>query len=152
MDHDFELAFNLLDEAAWRIQEQQYGLTRILFHNHGDIALTTLHDYTRATGHHLVLLANDEHGQAAAIEATAADLDAQPHARIIKVRAGDLHFHAIPGTWSFRATAGGHTYTLSAGIGDQAMWTAAIDDHATEYDDLDDAISALLDHRGALAA
>ena len=28
MDHEFELAFNLLDEAAGRIQEQQYGITR----------------------------------------------------------------------------------------------------------------------------
>ena len=42
MDHEFELAFNLLDEAAGRIQTQQYGITRILFHNHGDILLTFL--------------------------------------------------------------------------------------------------------------
>ena len=53
MDHNFELAFNLLDEAAGRIQTQQYGITRIPFHNHGDMLLTTVHDYTPETGHRL---------------------------------------------------------------------------------------------------
>ena len=90
MDHEFELAFNLLDEAAGRIQEQQYGITRIPFHNHGDIALTTVHDYTPQTGHHLVLLAVDDHGQMVAIEATAPDLNAAPDTRILKVRAGEM--------------------------------------------------------------
>ena len=71
MDHEFELAFNLLDEAAGRIQTQQYGITRLLFHNHGDILLTTVHDYSRESGHLLVLLANDDHGLMAAVEATA---------------------------------------------------------------------------------
>ena len=88
MDHEFDLAFNLLDEAAGRIQQQQYGITPILFHNHGDILLTTVHDYTRDTGHHLVLLAADDHGQMAAIETTAPDLDTAPRTRILKVRAG----------------------------------------------------------------
>ena len=32
MDHAFELAFDLLAEAADRIQQQQYGITRIVFH------------------------------------------------------------------------------------------------------------------------
>ena len=64
MDHEFELAFNLLDEAAGRIQQQQYGITRILFHNHGDILLTTVHEYSRGTGHKLVLLASDDQGGA----------------------------------------------------------------------------------------
>jgi hypothetical protein len=94
MDHEFELAFNLLDEAAGRIQDQQYGITRILFHNHGPILLTTVHEYTHETGHHLVLLANDDHGQMVAVEATAPDLEAAPVTRILKVRAGDLTFHA----------------------------------------------------------
>ena len=96
MDHEFELAFNLLDEAAGRIQEQQYGITRILFHNHGKILLTTVHDYTPEDGHRLVLLANDDHGQMAAVEATAPDLDTTPATRILKVRAGDITFHAVP--------------------------------------------------------
>lgn len=153
MDHEFELAFNLLDEAAGRIQNQQYGITRILFHNHGKILLTTVHDYTRETGHHLVLLASDDHGQMAAIEATAPDLGADPVTHISKVRAGDLTFHAVPDTWSYRAAAGGHTYTLTAGVGDEPLWSATIDHAApVAYDDLDDAVNAILDHYTSFAA
>jgi hypothetical protein len=141
MDHEFELAFNLLDEASGRIQEQQYGITRILFHNHGKILLTTVHDNTSDTGHRLVLLANDDHGQMVAVEATAADLEATPVTRILKVRAGDLTFHAVPNTWSYRATGSGHTYRVTAGVGVEPMWTLAIDQAApVAYDDLDDAI------------
>ena len=146
MDHEFELAFNLLDEAAGRIHDQQYGLTGILLHNHEPILLTTTHHYSRETGHHLVLLAHDDHGLMAAIEATAPDLDTEPLARIVKVRAGELTFHQIPGTWSYRASGLGHTYILTAGVGDEPMWTLAIDDTAAlAYDHLDDAISAVLD-------
>ncbi|BBC69094.1 hypothetical protein MML61_27535 (plasmid) [Mycobacterium marinum] len=127
MDHEFELAFNLVDEAAGRIQHQQYGITRVLLHNHGDIGLTTVHDYTREGGHRLVAIATDVHGLMAAVEATASDLNTEPHTRILKVRAGDLIFHAVPGRdWSYRAAYAGHTYTLTAGIGDQPMWTVAI--------------------------
>ena len=153
MDHEFDLAFNLLDEAAGRIQQQQYGITPILFHNHGDILLTTVHDYTRDTGHHLVLLAADDHGQMAAIEATAPDLETDPVTRILKVRADDLTFHAVAGEpWSYRAAAHGHTYTLTAGVGDQPMWTTTID-HAepTIHDTLDGAINNLLGHHGVAA-
>lgn len=147
MDHEFELAFNLLDEAAGRIQEQQYGITRILFHNHGPILLTTVHDYTPDHGHRLVLLANDDHGQMAAVEATAPDLDTTPATRILKVRAGDLTFHAVPGTWSYRATGAGHTYTLTAAVGVEPMWTLAIDQAAViAYDDLDDALADALNN------
>ena len=81
----------------------------------------------------------------AAVEATAPDLDTDPVTRIVKVRAGDLTFHAIPGTWSFRARGDHHTYTLTAGIGDEPMWTVAVDDAApVSYDDLDDAVSTVL--------
>lgn len=143
MDHEFELAFNLLDEAAGRLQHQQYGITRILFHSHGDIGLTTVHDYTREGGHHLVLLATDPHGQMAAVEATAADLNTAPHTRILKVRAGELTFHAIPGRdWSYRAVHAGHTYTLTAGIGDQPMWTVAVDaTPPVSHEDLESALN-----------
>lgn len=142
MDHEFELAFNLIDEAAERIQHQQYGITRILFHNHGDIGLTTVHDYTREAGHRLVLFATDEHGQMAAVEATAPDLNTEPHIRILKIRAGELIFHAVPGQdWSYRAAHAGHTYTLTAGIGDQPMWTVAIDTHPPVWhEDLETAL------------
>ena len=151
MDHNFELAFNLLDEAAGRIQTQQYGISRILFHNHGDMLLTTVHDYTPEAGHRLVLLANDDHGLMAAVEATAADLNTNPITRILKVRAGDnLTFHNQPGTWSYRATVAGHTYVLTAGVGDEPMWTVTIDHSPAEaHDDLDDAMNTVLEHAAA---
>lgn len=153
MDHEFALAFNLLDEAAGRIQDQQYGVTRILFHNHGQILLTTVHNYARETGHRLVLFASDDYGQLVAVEATAADLDADPVTRILKVRAGELTFHAVPGTWSYRASAGGHTYTLTAGVGEEPMWTVAIDHHTpVAHDDLDAVVDAMLDHHRTGAA
>lgn len=154
MDHAFELAFNLLDEAAGRIQEQQYGITRILFHNHGDIALTTVHEYTRADGHNLVLIAADDHGPLATIDAYAPDLETDPDPRIVKVRAGELTFHEVPQAgWTYRAAADGHTYTLTAGIGDEPMWTTTIDDTApVTHDDLEDAVTTLLTHRERAAA
>jgi hypothetical protein len=99
-----------------------------------------------------VLLAADDHGQMAAIEATAPDLETDPHTRILKVRAGELIFHGRPDDiWSYRAVAAGHTYTLTAGIGDQPMWTVTVDDaEPLTYDDLDEAVSAVLGHHGAL--
>lgn len=143
MDHEFDLAFNLVDEAAGRIQHQRYGITRIQFHNHGDAELTTVHDYTREDGHRLVLIASDAHGQMAAVEATAPDLTTAPHTRILKVRAGELTFHAVPGRdWSYRATHAGHTYTLTAGIGDQPMWTVALDTNPPlAHEDLETALA-----------
>jgi hypothetical protein len=151
MDHEFELAFNLLDEAAGRIQTQQYGITRIQFHNHGEIELTTVHDYSRESGHRLVLLANDDHGLMAAIEATTPDLNTDPITRILKVRAGDdLTFHGQSDSWSYRASAGGHTYIVKAGIGDEPMWTVTIDHAALlVHDDLDAALSVVLEHAAA---
>jgi hypothetical protein len=145
MDHEFELAFNLLDEAAGRIGDQQYGITRILFHNHGPILLTTVHEYTRETGHHLVLLATDDYGQLAAVEATTPDLDTAPQTRILKVRAADMTFHAVANTWSYRAAGHRHTYTLTAGTGDAPTWTVAVDRAApVAYDDLDAALTTVL--------
>ena len=143
MDHEFELAFNLLDEAAERIQHQQYGIRRILFHNHGNVTLTSVHDYSRDGGHQLVLFASDEHGQMVAVEATAPDLDTAPTTRILKVRAGELTFHAVPGhAWSYRATHAGHSYILTAGIGDEPMWTVTVDAGTpVEREDLEDAIN-----------
>lgn len=155
MDHEFELAFNmelafdLIDEAGGRIQQQQYGVTRILSHNHGDdITLTTVHNYTRETGHHLVLIAADEHGPVATVEATAPDLDADPRTRIVKVRGGELTFHTIARTWSYRARAAGHTYTLTAEEPadlDAPLWTTTVDNGAPlAHHDLDAAVEALL--------
>lgn len=143
MDHEFDLAFALLDEAAERIGHQQYGITRIPFHAYGPILLTTVHNYTRETGHHLVLLAADDHGQMVAIEATAPDLDTDPVTRIVHVRAGEHTFHAVD-TWSFRTTVEGHTYTLTAQPGTDT-WTLTVDiAQPTAHPDIDDAITELL--------
>lgn len=145
MDHEFELAFNLLDEAAERIQHQQYGITCVWYHNHGDIDLTTVHHYSRGAGHQLILFAVDEHGQMAAVEATAADLNTTPVMRILKVRAGQRTFHAVPRQdWSYRTTHNGHIYTLTAGIGEEPMWTVTVDANPpVAHDDLDAAIDHL---------
>ncbi|MDP7706900.1 MULTISPECIES: hypothetical protein [Mycobacterium] len=150
MDHDFELAFNLCDEAAGRIQDQQYGITRILAHNHGPIVLSTVHQYTRESGHHLILLAHDHHGDLmAAVEVAAAHLDDTPNVFITKVRAGELIFHADPHhQWTYRATRGTDIYTLTALIpheADDPMWTTQFNDaDVIDWDDLDEALDALL--------
>ena len=125
MDHEFDLAFELLDTAADLLQQQQYGHTTIAYHNHGDdLTLTTVHTYTRSSGHRLTLLAHytDTGELAAAVEATAPDLETEPQLRITKIFAADLTFHAVPSTWSFRAK-GHYTYTITAGVGDEPMWT-----------------------------
>ncbi|ORA14860.1 hypothetical protein [Mycobacterium arosiense] len=125
MDHEFDLAFELLDNAVDRLQLQQYGITTIEHQNHGeDLLLTSRHTYSSGAGHKLTLLATykDSGQTAAAVEVTSADLDTDPQPRIVKVQAGDLMFHAIPGTWSFRAT-GHRTYIITAGVGDEPIWT-----------------------------
>jgi hypothetical protein len=64
-----------------------------------------------------------------------------------------LTFHAVPGTWTYRAAHAGHTYTLAAGISDEPRWTVTVDHSApTEYNDLDDAVNVVLDHHAAIAA
>jgi hypothetical protein len=146
MNHEFDLAFNLLDEAADRIQQAQYGITRILFHNHGDILLTTIHEHAPETGHRLVLVATDDHGHLATVEATAPDLDTTTTARILTVRAGHLTFHATPTAWTYPATDDADTtYTLTAGIGDEPMWTIATNHGgAVAHQDLDHAMAEIL--------
>lgn len=127
MDHEFDLAFELLDTAIDRLQLQQYGSTTIECHNHGDdLVLTSRHTYSSSAGHKLTLLATyKEDGiTAAAVEITAPDLETTPQMRIVKVYAADLMFHAIPGTWAFRAQ-GHHRYTITAGTGDEPLWTLA---------------------------
>ncbi|KAA1250184.1 hypothetical protein F0Q45_11130 [Mycobacterium simiae] len=153
MDHAFELAFDLCDEAAGRIRHQRYGVTRIVLHNHGEVLLTAVHGDTPETRQQLILLAHDEYGQLAAVEATAAHAEARPCARIVKVRAGQLTFHAVPGEpWTWRAAAGAHTYTLTAEL-DEPMWTTTVNDAApVAYDDLDDAVADLLEHAADTAA
>ena len=59
----------------------------------------------------------------------------------------------MPGRdWSYRAAHAGHTYTLTAGIGEEPMWTVALDANPpVAHEDLETA----LDHiaaAGLLAA
>ena len=127
MDHEFDLAFELLDTAIELLQQQQYGNTTIEHHTHGDdLILTSRHTYSSSAGHKLTLLATYKADgvTAAAVEITAPDLESTPQMRIVKVYAADLVFHAIPGTWSFRAQ-GHHRYTITAGTGDEPLWTLA---------------------------
>ena len=143
MSHELDLAFNLLDEAAQRLQARRYGTTPIADHNHGPILLISAHRYTRAGGHHLSLFAADRRGQIAVVEATAPNLRSEPDLRIRTVRAAHLTFHAARGAWTFRAH-GRHTYTLSAHTGDSA-WSLTIDDHpATSHEHIDIAIRHVL--------
>jgi hypothetical protein len=123
MDHDFDFAFALLDEAAERLGHQQYGTQRIACHDWKPLTLTTSHSYTAEDGHRLILLATDAYGLVAAIEATAPDLETEPQTRVVKVRAGELTFHGTPGTWEFRTRDANDTYTLSAGLGAGPAWT-----------------------------
>lgn len=152
MDHEFDLAFELLDTAVERLQQQQYGDTTIEHHNHGDdLILTSRHTYSSRTGHKLTLLAtykDQPRITAAAVEATAPDLETDPEIRIVKLLAADLTFHAIPGTWSFRA-AGHHRYTITAGTGDQPLWTLSTDNGHTVGTDN---IAELVDHIDAAEA
>jgi len=146
MNHEFELAFNLLDEAAHHIQHAQYGLARIPNHNHGSILLTTIHEHSPDTGHRLVLFATDDHGHMASVEATTPDIDTTPSTRILTVRAGHLTFHATQTAWTYQATDDSTTiHTLTAGIGDQPMWTVTTNHgDPVAHQDLDHAIAEIL--------
>lgn len=145
MSHEFDTAFNLLDEAAHRLLDRRYGTHRITGHAQGPILLTSVHRYTRHNGHHLTLFAADRRGQMAVVEAAAPNLRSEPALRIRTVRAAHLTFHAAGEDWTFRAQ-GRHTYTLSAHIGDSA-WSLTIDDEpATCHEHLDIAIRHVLSH------
>jgi hypothetical protein len=80
-------------------------------------------------------------------------VDTVPTSSAPTVLNAGLTFYAVPGTWSYRATTADHTYTLTIGVGDEPMWTTTID-HADPvvHDTLDDAVSALLEHRAPFAA
>lgn len=146
--HEFDLAFNLLDEAATRLHARRYGTSRITDHNQGHALLTSVHRYTRAAGHHLTLFAADTHGQAAVVDAYAPNLRSEPALRIRTVRVAHLTFHAGTGSWTFRAQ-GRHHYTLTARAGDCA-WALTIDNHPTTFhDSIDAAVAAVLDHEPA---
>lgn len=151
MDHDIDLAFNLIDDAAWAIQQQQYGISTAHDHSLGDrVELITAHRYNRAGGHVLTVLARSEWGARAALEVTAPDLDSAPRVRIVRMRVGDLMFHAVPGVeWTWRAR-GEHTYVLSTAAG-ESQWTLTVDDGApVGFDNPEAAAARVLDGELAL--
>ena len=125
MDHEFDLAFDLLDDAIDRLQQQQYGITtlrapqprrRLAAHQPAHLQQRS-RPQAHPAGH--LRRRRPDRGR---VEVTAPDLDTDPQTRIVKVHAGDLMFHAIPGTWSFRAT-GHRTYIITAGVADEPIWT-----------------------------
>ncbi|MGD9620599.1 MAG: hypothetical protein AB7G47_10175 [Mycolicibacterium sp.] len=151
MDHDIDLAFNLVYDAAWAIQEQQYGISTVHLHHQGDdVELVIAHRYSRAGGHVLTVLARCEWGARAALEVTADDLDSVPRVRIVRMRVGDLMFHAVPGAeWTWRAH-GEHTYVLSTAAG-ESQWTLTVDDEVmVGFDNPNAAAARVLDGELAL--
>lgn len=147
MDHEFDLAFELLDTAIELLAQQQYGDTTITQHNHGDdLVLTSRHTYSSISGHKLTLLATYVEAPtmtAAAVEITAPDLDTEPTMRIVKVFAADLMFHAVPDSWSFRAT-GRQRYTITAGTGHAPLWTLATAAGDSESDTIGELVDRIL--------
>jgi hypothetical protein len=145
MDHEFALAFDLLDEAAHRLHHQPYGTADILVHNFGSFPMQAAHHRAGPDGHTLHLIAYDDHGVMAAVQASAPDRHSSPQLRIVKVRAGHLTFHGTE-NWTFRAV-GEHRYRLTAHIG-QCTWALAVDDQDTDtYPSIDAAVEAVLgDH------
>lgn len=80
-------------------------------------------------------------------------VDTVPTSTAPTVLTAGLTFHAVPGTWSYRATTADHTYTLTIGGRDEPRWTTTID-HADPvvHDTLEDAVSTLLEHHAPFAA
>jgi hypothetical protein len=107
-----------------------------------------VHHYSPHTGPHLLLFAGDGHGHLVAVRATAPDLTTTAHTRILDVPAGALTCRAVPDqARTYRAVRRGHTYTLTAAVGDEPRRTVTSDDGApAHYADLDDALTAALPH------
>ncbi|WP_071288307.1 hypothetical protein [Mycolicibacterium llatzerense] len=144
MNHEFDLAFILLDEAAERLHPGRAGARRLPAADHGRLPLTTICRYRRDGGLWLHLAAFDDHELLATVEATAPDAHTEPECRIITVRAGHLLFVGT-GNWTFRAD-GEHRYTLTADTGTDT-WTLTVDHLApTTYPTVDTAIAALAGH------
>ncbi|TXI53495.1 hypothetical protein [Mycolicibacterium mageritense] len=144
-DHEFDLAFHLLDDAVHRMHTRRYGTTRIADHDFGSVLLTSVHRYTRAAGHHLTLFAADSRGQMAVVDVRAESLRSEPSLHIRSVRAAHLSFRADPDTCTFRAR-GHHHYTLSTETG-CAAWSLTIDDQpTTTHGSIDAAITEVLAH------
>ncbi|WP_396908305.1 hypothetical protein [Mycolicibacterium sp.] len=141
MDHQFELAFDLLDIAAEQLVNGEYHRTELTTTTYyGLYTIINRHRYSRTGGHVLTVLAYDHDELQVAVEATTDHDHDEPHTRIVKVRAGDHLLHATQ-EWTFRSNT---RHTLVAEIGAQQPWTVHADNHTTAHDDLDEAIHQLL--------
>ncbi len=127
-NNEFRLAYTLTTVAAQRLRRAEYGATTAYNHPYGDdIILTANHKRTPTGGHKLVLIATyrSTGETAAAIEVTADETTDNPMSRIVKVQAGELMFHNIPGTKNFRGR-GRHTYDITPGTKDHPHWTVNV--------------------------
>ncbi|MCV7200597.1 hypothetical protein H7J71_01040 [Mycolicibacterium peregrinum] len=141
MEHQFELAFELLDIAAEQLVNDEYDPTELTNTTYyGLYTIINRHRNSRTGGHVLTVLAYDHDELQAAVEATTNHDHDQPHTRIVKVRAGDQMLHATQ-QWTFRAHP---NHTLTAQVGGEQLWTVQAGEITTEHDDLDAAVSQLL--------
>ena len=140
--HTFDLAAALVDQAVDRLNNHDYGITRILFQDFANCILNA--NRTRNdTGHTVTMWAYDEHGVLAAAEAHA------PHSgstasRIVTFRAGQLIFNRVDTSAGFFAR-GQSRYALTPIIG-SAEWDVAIDDDPSpqRFATLNDALKHIL--------
>lgn len=141
MEHQFELAFELLDIAAEQLVNDEYDRTELTKTTYyGLYTIINRHRYSRTGGHVLTVLAYDHDELQAAVEATTDQDQDEPQARIVKVRAGDQMLHATQ-EWTFRTQP---NRTLIAEVGAEQLWTVHAGGVTTAHDDLDAAVNQLL--------
>ena len=141
MEHQFELAFELLDIAAEQLVNDEYDRTELTKTTYyGLYTIINRHHDSRTGGHVLTLLAYDHDELQAAVEATTDHDHDQPHTRIVKVRAGDQMLHATQ-EWTFRTQP---NHTLTAEVAGDQLWTVHAAGVTTTHDDLDEAVNQLL--------
>jgi hypothetical protein len=141
--HTFDLAAALVDQAVDRLNNHDYGITRILFHDFGNCIFNANHT-RHDTGHTVQMWAYDEHGVLAAAEAHAPHIGVTTGSRIVTFRAGHLTFNTYDTPAGFFAR-GQTGYALTPVMG-SAEWDLAIgdDDHPQRFATLDDALEHIL--------
>lgn len=85
MEHQFELAFELLDIAAEQLVNDEYDRTELTKTTYyGLYTIINRHRYSRTGGHVLTVLAYEDDELQAAVEATTDHDQDEPHTRIVK--------------------------------------------------------------------
>lgn len=141
--HTFDLAAALVDQAVDRLNNHDYGITRILFHDFGNCILNANHT-RHDTGHTVTMWAYDEHGVLAAAEAHTPRIGGTTASRIVTFRAGHLIFNLF-GTAAGFFARGQSRYALTPVIG-SAEWDVAIDvdQRPQRFATLNDALEHIL--------